>query len=126
VTLRARWVTLRARWVTLRARWVTLRARWVTLRARWVTLRARWVTLRARWVTLRARWVTLSARWVSRKVVMSANWVDPPKRERKKNYNESEYYRKAMSTGVTKTAGPRIPKVRIREIVLKINLKLAK
>jgi len=44
------------------------------------------------------------------KVVMSANWVDPPKRERKKNYNELEYYRKAMSSG-PKSSGPRIPKI---------------
>lgn len=41
---------------------------------------------------------------------MSANWVDPPKRERKKNYNELEYYRKAMSSG-PKSSGPRIPKI---------------
>jgi SWI/SNF-related matrix-associated actin-dependent regulator of chromatin subfamily A member 5 len=29
------------------------------------------------------------------KAIMSTNWVDPPKRERKRvnNYNESEYYR---------------------------------
>jgi SWI/SNF-related matrix-associated actin-dependent regulator of chromatin subfamily A member 5 len=30
------------------------------------------------------------------KAVISAGWVDPPKRERKKNYNENEYYREVM------------------------------
>jgi hypothetical protein len=39
---------------------------------------------------------------------MSANWVDPPKRERKKNYSEMAPPR----TTAPKTAGPRIPKVR--------------
>ena len=40
------------------------------------------------------------------------NWIDPPKRERKKNYSENDYYRNAMNTGRgPKAAGPRLPKL---------------
>jgi SWI/SNF-related matrix-associated actin-dependent regulator of chromatin subfamily A member 5 len=46
------------------------------------------------------------------KAMIGANWVDPPKRERKKNYNETEYYRKAfLPPGGSKTSGPRLPKM---------------
>lgn len=43
-----------------------------------------------------------------------ANWVDPPKRERKRvvNYAENEYYRQAMKvTGGARAGGPRLPKM---------------
>ena len=53
---------------------------------------------------------TESTAWMHWQAVISANWVDPPKRDRKKNYNEMEY-RKAMSATGPKTAGPRIPKI---------------
>lgn len=47
------------------------------------------------------------------KQVISANWIDPPKRERKKNYNESDYYRDVMQLGAAKpkATGPRILKL---------------
>jgi len=48
------------------------------------------------------------------KAIMSTNWIDPPKRERKRvnNYNESEYYRQAMNQGkTTKQTGPRLSKM---------------
>jgi len=48
------------------------------------------------------------------KTIISSNWIDPPKRERKKNYNESEYYRQAMNQGNrpgVKPGGPRIAKL---------------
>lgn len=40
-----------------------------------------------------------------------SNWVDPPKRERKRvvNYAENEYFRQAMKSG----AGPRAPGIRL-------------
>ena len=44
-----------------------------------------------------------------------ANWVDPPKRERKRmvNYAENEYFRQAMkpSAGGARQSGPRLPKM---------------
>ena len=43
-----------------------------------------------------------------------ANWVDPPKRERKRaNYNESEFYRQAMKSGGggARASGVRLPKM---------------
>ena len=45
--------------------------------------------------------------------VISANWIDPPKRERKKNYNESDYYRDVLAQGSkpTQAKGPRILKL---------------
>ncbi|EEH54836.1 SNF2 super family [Micromonas pusilla CCMP1545] len=47
------------------------------------------------------------------KAVISANWIDPPKRERKKNYNESDYYRDVMAQAPRqqKASGPRILKL---------------
>ena len=39
-------------------------------------------------------------------------WIDPPRRERKKNYNENDYYRNAISRGPSsKSSGPRLPKL---------------
>ncbi len=44
-----------------------------------------------------------------------SNWVDPPKRERKRvvNYAENEYFRQAMKAGGAGrgAAGPRLPKM---------------
>lgn len=42
-----------------------------------------------------------------------ANWVDPPKRERKRvvNYAENEYYRQAMKVPGGRAGGPRLPKM---------------
>ena len=50
---------------------------------------------------------------IDMKQVISANWIDPPKRERKKNYNESDYYRDVMAAGTAKpkATGPRILKL---------------
>ena len=47
------------------------------------------------------------------KAVISANWIDPPKRERKKNYNETDYYREVLSQAprAPKSSGPRILKL---------------
>lgn len=44
------------------------------------------------------------------KTMIGANWVDPPKRERKKNYSETEYYKKALSHTGPKASGPRLKK----------------
>ena len=50
---------------------------------------------------------------VDMKTIISSNWIDPPKRERKKNYNETDYYRNAMAQSArpAKTAGPKIAKL---------------
>ena len=42
---------------------------------------------------------------------LGSNWVDPPKRERKRvvNYAENEFYRQAMKSG----AGPRASGIRL-------------
>ena len=50
---------------------------------------------------------------IDMKAVISAGWIDPPKRERKKNYNESDYYRDVMAQGPrpSKATGPRILKL---------------
>ena len=46
------------------------------------------------------------------KNVISANWIDPPKRERKQNYNVSEYYRQAMQIRPAgRSSGPRLPRM---------------
>jgi len=50
---------------------------------------------------------------IDMKTLISSNWIDPPKRERKKNYNETDYYRNAMAQAArpAKTAGPKIAKL---------------
>ncbi len=51
---------------------------------------------------------------VDLKALMGANWVDPPKRERKRvvNYAENEFYRAAMAkTSGPRAGGPRLPKM---------------
>ena len=50
---------------------------------------------------------------VDMKTIISSNWIDPPKRERKKNYNETDYYRNAMAQSArpAKAAGPKIAKL---------------
>lgn len=48
------------------------------------------------------------------KTIIGHNWVDPPKRERKRvaNYNEADYYKNAMKqTKAERTGGPRLPKM---------------
>ncbi|GMH40196.1 hypothetical protein BSKO_08100 [Bryopsis sp. KO-2023] len=51
---------------------------------------------------------------VDLKAIIGNNWVDPPKRERKRvlNYSESDYYKQAMKTGKSeRSTGPRLPKM---------------
>ncbi|KAF6176679.1 hypothetical protein GIB67_034541 [Kingdonia uniflora] len=43
------------------------------------------------------------------KKIVSDNWIEPPKRERKRNYSESEYFKQTMRQGGP--AKPREPKV---------------
>ncbi|GAB4816506.1 hypothetical protein N2152v2_003552 [Parachlorella kessleri] len=49
------------------------------------------------------------------KALMGANWVDPPKRERKRlvNYAENEFYRQALAKREygPRSGGPRLPKM---------------
>ncbi|KAG2500855.1 hypothetical protein HYH03_001616 [Edaphochlamys debaryana] len=48
------------------------------------------------------------------KAIMGSNWIDPPKRERKRhmlNYNDADYYKNALKTGQTKDAKTRVPKM---------------
>ncbi|XVE82084.1 hypothetical protein DITRI_Ditri15bG0118300 [Diplodiscus trichospermus] len=46
------------------------------------------------------------------KKVVSENWIEPPKRERKRNYSESEYFKQTMRQGgPAKPKEPRIPRM---------------
>ncbi|XP_021904901.1 ISWI chromatin-remodeling complex ATPase CHR11 isoform X2 [Carica papaya] len=46
------------------------------------------------------------------KKIVSENWIEPPKRERKRNYSESEYFKQTMRQGApTKPKEPRIPRM---------------
>ncbi|CAJ1941076.1 unnamed protein product [Sphenostylis stenocarpa] len=46
------------------------------------------------------------------KKIVSENWVEPPRRERKRNYSESEYFKQTMRQGApTKPKEPRIPRM---------------
>ncbi|XP_043719943.1 ISWI chromatin-remodeling complex ATPase CHR11 isoform X1 [Telopea speciosissima] len=46
------------------------------------------------------------------KKLVSENWIEPPKRERKRNYSESEYFKQAMRQGgPAKPREPRIPRM---------------
>ncbi|KAI3869113.1 hypothetical protein MKW92_043185 [Papaver armeniacum] len=46
------------------------------------------------------------------KKLVSDNWIEPPKRERKRNYSESEYFKQAMRPGgPAKQREPRIPRM---------------
>jgi SWI/SNF-related matrix-associated actin-dependent regulator of chromatin subfamily A member 5 len=46
------------------------------------------------------------------KKIVSDNWVEPPKRERKRNYSESEYFKQTMRQGApSKPKEPRIPRM---------------
>ncbi|KAL5182510.1 ISWI chromatin-remodeling complex ATPase CHR11 [Glycine soja] len=46
------------------------------------------------------------------KKIVSENWVEPPRRERKRNYSESEYFKQTMRQGgLTKPKEPRIPRM---------------
>lgn len=46
-------------------------------------------------------------------LIAGSNWVDPPKRERKRhvNYAENEYFRNALKSGPGRPSGPRAPKM---------------
>ncbi|XP_024528171.1 ISWI chromatin-remodeling complex ATPase CHR11 [Selaginella moellendorffii] len=46
------------------------------------------------------------------KKLVADNWIEPPKRERKRNYSESDYFKQAMRTGgSSKSKEPRIPRM---------------
>ncbi|MGS9140039.1 hypothetical protein ACQWE9_24535, partial [Salmonella enterica subsp. enterica serovar Infantis] len=46
------------------------------------------------------------------KKIVSENWIEPPKRERKRNYSESEYFKQTMrQAGPVKPKEPRIPRM---------------
>ncbi|KAK9086561.1 hypothetical protein Syun_028955 [Stephania yunnanensis] len=46
------------------------------------------------------------------KKIVSENWIEPPKRERKRNYSESDYFKQAMRQGgPAKPREPRIPRM---------------
>ncbi|ERN16917.1 probable chromatin-remodeling complex ATPase chain [Amborella trichopoda] len=46
------------------------------------------------------------------KKLVSDNWIEPPKRERKRNYSESDYFKQAMRQGgPAKPREPRIPRM---------------
>ena len=47
------------------------------------------------------------------KAIISSNWIDPPKRERKKNYSENQYYKDQMNQGGRPSgkSGPRIARL---------------
>lgn len=46
------------------------------------------------------------------KKVVADNWIEPPKRERKRNYSESDYFKQAMRQGgPAKPREPRIPRM---------------
>lgn len=46
------------------------------------------------------------------KKIVSENWLEPPKRERKRNYSESEYFKQTMrQSGPARPKEPRIPRM---------------
>ncbi|MCD9645194.1 ISWI chromatin-remodeling complex ATPase chr11 [Datura stramonium] len=46
------------------------------------------------------------------KKIASDNWIEPPKRERKRNYSESEYFKQTMrQSGPARPKEPRIPRM---------------
>ncbi|KAL8158050.1 hypothetical protein AgCh_002674 [Apium graveolens] len=47
------------------------------------------------------------------KKIVSDNWVEPPRRERKRNYSESEYFKQTMrqNNGPSRPKEPRIPRM---------------
>lgn len=46
------------------------------------------------------------------KKVITENWIEPPKRERKRNYSDSDYFKQALRQGgPTKPREPRIPRM---------------
>ncbi|KAH7856313.1 hypothetical protein Vadar_025023 [Vaccinium darrowii] len=46
------------------------------------------------------------------KKIVSDNWIEPPKRERKRNYSESEYFKQTMrQSGPARPREPRIPRM---------------
>ncbi|CAN6467685.1 unnamed protein product [Victoria cruziana] len=49
---------------------------------------------------------------VDLKKLVSENWIEPPKRERKRNYSESDYFKQALRQGgPSKPREPRIPRM---------------
>ncbi|CAA0814751.1 Putative chromatin-remodeling complex ATPase chain [Striga hermonthica] len=46
------------------------------------------------------------------KKIVSENWIEPPRRERKRNYSESEYFKQTMrQSGPARPKEPRIPRM---------------
>jgi SWI/SNF-related matrix-associated actin-dependent regulator of chromatin subfamily A member 5 len=46
------------------------------------------------------------------KKIVGDNWIEPPRRERKRNYSESEYFKQALRQGApAKPREPRIPRM---------------
>ncbi|KAK9267815.1 hypothetical protein L1049_010251 [Liquidambar formosana] len=46
------------------------------------------------------------------KKIVSENWIEPPKRERKRNYSESEYFKQTMRQGApSRPKEPQIPRM---------------
>ncbi|GMH29294.1 hypothetical protein Nepgr_031137 [Nepenthes gracilis] len=46
------------------------------------------------------------------KKIVSENWIEPPKRERKRNYSESDYFKQTMrQSGPARPKEPRIPRM---------------
>ncbi|CAA0839939.1 Putative chromatin-remodeling complex ATPase chain [Striga hermonthica] len=46
------------------------------------------------------------------KKIVSDNWIEPPRRERKRNYSESEYFKQTMrQSGPARPKEPRIPRM---------------
>ncbi|KAL0393220.1 UNVERIFIED_CONTAM: ISWI chromatin-remodeling complex ATPase CHR11 [Sesamum radiatum] len=46
------------------------------------------------------------------KKIVSENWIEPPKRERKRNYSESEYFKQTLrQSGPARPKEPRIPRM---------------
>ncbi|CAL9116371.1 unnamed protein product [Musa acuminata var. zebrina] len=46
------------------------------------------------------------------KKLVTENWIEPPKRERKRNYSESDYFKQALRQGgAAKSKEPRIPRM---------------
>ncbi|KAJ8447715.1 LOW QUALITY PROTEIN: hypothetical protein Cgig2_031769 [Carnegiea gigantea] len=60
------------------------------------------------------------------KKLVSDNWIEPPKRERKRNYSESEYFKQTMrQSGPARPKEPRIPRMPQLCVVLSNSLHLS-
>ncbi|GER31391.1 chromatin-remodeling protein 11, partial [Striga asiatica] len=57
------------------------------------------------------------------KKIVSENWIEPPRRERKRNYSESEYFKQTMrQSGSARPKEPRIP--RMPQFITKLSASL--